>query len=343
MKREVLVISHADADGHIIAEQARRNLESIDSFNVSVIVDPTRTRDHHMWLRLDSFPEVERADLVFFMDMMFGPDKFAEEASALVAFASARPAKKFFLIDHHPFPLRRLEKADNVRMIYRRDVFDVAFGPRSEMMVVAALCEKQRKEVADIVTPLHEQLAVGMRRAAAHGGDLPGEKLLALLRANRWTELLDLASEDKAEHWLPRGRRVAGHVPSAALVAATEAATRLLSGQAPVSDYKTPRPRSDEMAYDMTQAAFAYDHGVRVRRRNVGVSAKDQEAILTLLEVAALSLTERPDATFTLDDLIRQAQELGGDEVAIAREDAEVVLEKANFVERVGKKELRFR
>jgi hypothetical protein len=128
---QVLVIGHADADGHLIAEQVRRNLASVESFAVKVVVDPQRTQGHRSWLKLDAFPEIASADYVFFVDLMFAPDSYTEEAAALTRFASAWPDKRFFLIDHHPLPLRLLQAAPNLRVAYRPDVCECAIGPRS--------------------------------------------------------------------------------------------------------------------------------------------------------------------------------------------------------------------
>ncbi|GEP61397.1 hypothetical protein RSO01_85630 [Reyranella soli] len=74
------------------------------------------------------------------------------------------------------------------------------------MMVVAALCEKQRHQLADVLTDQHEILAEGMRRAAALGGTLPGEKLLALLRANCWDAVAQLGKDAREQHRLPPPR-----------------------------------------------------------------------------------------------------------------------------------------
>src|ERR1700730_9108722 len=131
MMRKVLIVGHADGDGHLISEQFRRNLSSIDSFDVNVLVDPARTQDHKCWLKLDSFSEIEKANYIFFVDLMFGPQSYVEEAKELVNFAVGYFDKHFFLIDHHPLPLGRLAPADNLRSIYRPDVPECAFGPRS--------------------------------------------------------------------------------------------------------------------------------------------------------------------------------------------------------------------
>jgi hypothetical protein len=80
---------------------------------------------------------------VFFVDLMFAPSSFEAEAEALVEFAKSRPEKQFFLLDHHPLPLRRLSRANNLHSVYRSDVVDCTFGHASWLMVIAALLEKQ--------------------------------------------------------------------------------------------------------------------------------------------------------------------------------------------------------
>jgi hypothetical protein len=337
MKHDVLVVGHADADGHLIAEQVRRNLAQVSSFDVRVVVDPTRTRDHKAWLHLDSIEEIESADYVFFVDMMFAPSTYIEEANALTDFVQERPYKRFFLIDHHPLPLRRLETADNLRVIYRPDVSDCAIGQRSGMMVVAAICENQGDEVADVKSPVHDTLARGIRRAAARGGPLPGEKLLALLKADCWDGLWALGNDDPQYHYLPRGLRPAGRPLSEALTELDELADSLLAY--PDSAPETAKHSHDwrnAMAYDVDvgQEQLTYDSGLRTIQSNVPPSPKDLGVIVTLLEVAALSLTTEAGATFTLDQLIREAREIGG--VALDDRDVRIVLKKSRFLENLG-------
>lgn len=344
MKQSVLVVGHADADGHIITEQVRRNLARISRFDVKAVVDPQRTRDHKAWLKLDSIHEIADADMIFFVDLMFAPASFAEESRALVDFVSGYAEKRFYLFDHHPLPLKRLEAAKNLRVIYRPEVFECAIGPRSGMMVVAALCEKQRAQVADITRSTHEVLAEGMRRAAALGGDLNGDKLLALLRANCWSELLDLGQDAREHHKLPRGRRPSEYEPSPALRKLNNTATQLLShaskGRLSADDTKG----SKAMAYDadVSQERYSYESGHRARQTNKVASPRDLETIITLLEVAALSLTTEEGATFTREQLIREAKATGGEEIDLRDEDIDIVLQKQGFLVKVGK-ELRLR
>ena len=66
------------------------------------------------------------------------PLETEDEAKALARFVGARPEKQFFLIDHHPLPLHRLQATQNLHMSYRPDVCECAIGPRSGLMVVAA-------------------------------------------------------------------------------------------------------------------------------------------------------------------------------------------------------------
>jgi hypothetical protein len=339
MKQSVLVVGHADADGHLIAEQTRRNLASIKTFDVSTVVDPNRTKDHRAWTALDAITEIDDADIVFFVDMMFAPSSFFDEAQALVDFVGDFPDKRFFLIDHHPLPLRRLEGAENLRVLYRPEVFDCVIGPRSGMMVIAALCEGQRKNVADITQPIHDTLALGMRRAAALGGDLPGEKLLALLKSDCWAGLLELGKDDRELHRLPRGRRPLNQPRSKALRLLEEAAEDLLArGIKRAPRVGSSKQGSSDMSYDVdvAQERFSHESGHRARIKNAPVPTNDLETIITLLEVAALSLTTKPGETFTRAELIREARRFAGDEIEIDDEDIKIVLTKQSFLRQAG-------
>lgn len=337
MKQSVLVVGHADADGHLIAEQVRRNLALIETFDVSTVVDPVRTKDHNAWLHLDTISEIDDADIVFFVDMMFAPASFVEESRALVDFVEDHDDKRFFLIDHHPLPLRRLAPAENLRVLYRPEVFDCAVGPRSGMMVAAALCEGQRTNVADIKEPVHDALAMGVRRAAAIGGPLPGEKLSALMRSDCWGALVSLGEEDREFHRLPRGRRAQNQPRSKVLTSLDKIASEML---APVGARRQDaiNKRRDAMAYDIdiAEERFAVEGGHRRRVQNVTVQPRDLETILTILEVAALSLMKTPDSTFTAKELIKEAKKIAGDELELREDDINIVLHKQGFLRKVG-------
>ena len=340
MKQSVLVIGHADADGHLITEQVRRNLSLLNCFDVKAIVDPNRTQDHKVWNRLDGLTEIEDADIVFFVDLMFAPMSFDAEAQALVSFVNRHDGKRFFLLDHHPLPLRHLSAADNLRVIYRPDVFECAIGPRSGMMVVAALCERQAPKVSDITKPIHKDLAVAMRRAAALGDVLPGERLLTLLQFDCWSALAELAGEDSSLHYLPRGRRPLNRPRSEALKQLDETAEELMSGFARAPQSHRHSGEAENMSYDVgiAQEKFTIESGRRTRVRNEHAHSRDLETIVTALEVAALSLTTSPGATFTRDRLISEARDLVGDNIELHEEDIGIVLKKQSFLKRSGKK-----
>ena len=336
MKQSVLVVGHADADGHLIAEQVRRNLASIERFEVRAVVDPERTMNHKAWLKLEDITEIEDADIVFFVDLMFSPNSFAEEAKALTNFVGDYSKKKFFLVDHHPLPLRLLAPAENLRVLYRPDVFECTLGPRSDMMVVAALCEKQGSWVADIREPIHDTIEVGMRRAAAIGGDLPGESLLALLRANCWAGISMLGRDDREFHRLPRGRRSPTRPPSEILKKLSKAAEEILGGQPPAAITEW----EEEMSYDIGEGVYVSEGDHRQRVKKEAVNGRDLEAIVTTLEVAALSLSPENDSTFTREQLIAEAHSLCGDAIALQDEDIKIVLNKHSFLRRTGKGKL---
>lgn len=340
-RHRALIVGHADADGHIIVEQSRRNLAETGAFDIKIVVDPARTKDHKAWTHLEAIEEIVGAEYVFFLDLMFAPASYAEEARALMHFARSYPEKRFFLIDHHPLPLQRLAAADNLRVMYRPDVAECAIGPRSGMMVVAALCEPQFSEAAsEVKNSLHETLARGMKRAAALGGPLPGEKLLALLKADRWIDLLALGREDPKFHQLPRGRRARDQPQSETLAKLEENAVELLPNpQGRRAHVTNIQAKGTTMAYDVDvgKQELSYDTGRYNLQRNVPPSPKDLGVITTMLELAALSLTTAPGTTFTLEQLIREARDIAGGHTELREEDVKIVLKKARFVEKVGK------
>lgn len=308
--RNVLVVGHADADGHVIAEQTRRNLSRVSSFDVELVVDPERTKDHRAWTKLDAIPELEGRDIVVFVDMMFAPASFAAEAAALVVFAKAHPDTLFFVLDHHPLPLGRLSQAPNLRALYRDDVYECTLGTPSNMMVAAALCEKQDSAVKSKKTPDDIDRAEGLRRAAAPGGTLAGAKLSALLRADRWEELAQLGREDAKFHRLTRGRRSSSEPPSPMLRVLDDIANDLLASTKGANKNSHILPTAGTaMSYDIDEKD---PHGSAPVPLGRTADPRDLETILTLLELAALELSPKPDSTFTLDALLREACALWG-------------------------------
>lgn len=324
--KPVLIVSHADADGHIIAEQTRRNLAMVPAFSVSTVVDPARTRDHRVWMRLGQIREIDVSEIVFFVDLMFAPDSFVAEANALSEFAMERPAKRFFVLDHHPLPLERLRRAPNLGAAYRADVVDCTFGRASWLMVIAALLEKQptraRAESED-----QKLLAEGIRRAAAIGGPLPGEKLLALIRFECWDELIELGRDDPSFHRLPRGFRPAKAKVSNILRRLDRRAADLVQSSTVPGD----GGRSAAVSYDLE----LLEPGVVPAPTPASLYASDLEPIVMLLELAAIYLTRDPNSSFTKEQLIGKARELSGAALPLNEIDMKIVLGKAGFLKKL--------
>lgn len=59
---------------------------------------------------------------------------------------------------------------------------------------------------------------------------------------------------------------------------------------------------------------------------------RDLEAIVMLLELAAIYLTQGPESTFTARELIDEARVIGGDGLQLDEADVKIVLGKAGFL-----------
>ena len=70
---------------------------------------------------------------------------------------------------------------------------------------------------------------------------------------------------------------------------------------------------------------------------------RDLETIVSLMELAAISLTTMTNTTFTKDELFREAQAYGGAEVPLHRVDFDIVLSHAKFIRPVRGRRLRLR
>jgi hypothetical protein len=331
--RPVLVVSHADADGHVIAEQVSRNCRRA-GFDVNTVVDPSRTKDHKTWTKLEGITEIEDAEIVLFVDLMFAPSSYAAEAQALVDFAVQRPQKRFFVLDHHPVPKRLLERAANLHSAYRRDVVDCTFGTPSWLMGIAALLEKQPTRVREVAGEHHRLLAEGIRRAAAPGGGLAGPKLLALLRAECWDALVALGRDERSHHRLPRGRRPRVWQPSAAMEELDALASRLLRPNTVSRRGQPTQEGKTQMSYDLEFPVSSIASKADV----VQMDGSDLETIVILLELAAISLTSKPGDTFTNEQLLAEARELGG-RATLESADVDIVLEKASFLKKERKRQ----
>lgn len=86
------------------------------------------------------------------------------------------------------------------------------------------------------------------------------------------------------------------------------------------------------MAFDVQQDRFLINLGSDFDRSNYPTETRDLEAIVTLLELAAITLTNSPGSTFSKEELLKCARDYSGDDVEIRDSDVDIVLEKASFL-----------
>jgi len=217
-----LIVGHADADGHLAAEQSRRNAERGGARSCRVYVDAKHTAGYRMWRdHLDEIP-IEGSDVVIFVDLMFRPDDVSGSVGALVNLAQRNAEKTFVVIDHHPMPgLPALPT--NLIILFTPAVYTCCFGPPSKLMVVASICDDDEEPVSELIDKTARRRALGMERAAADP-ELAGSRLLRLLADDRWDLIEGLADEPKDFHRRVRGRRHSNQPLSPALNEARVAA-----------------------------------------------------------------------------------------------------------------------
>ena len=216
-----VVFGHADADGHLAAEQSRRNLEA-EGFKVQETVVSQVTRSHRFWEH--GFPSYrfDGIALVVIVDIAFSFKCPARSLDALLEVVDSSPDTRFVVVDHHPLLFPTSERP-NLTLVQATSVFDCCYGrPSEELMVPAAICDGDAAAVRPRITETFEKWAVGMRRAAADRTGLAGSKLMALLKRSRWDLLEALAAEPKHLHSSVRGLRRSSCLPSPALNAAQE-------------------------------------------------------------------------------------------------------------------------
>ena len=221
--RRVMVVGHADGDGYLAAEQTRRNAMRAGAVSCKVFVHPRITSGYRFWERyLEDF-DVEDANTIIFVDIMLNYKSPRESFDRIVDRAIRYPDHLFVVIDHHP--VRDLPAPpSNVQIKFSDAVYDCCFGPPSDLMIMASICDRDEQPVKERITDVHRRRALGVTRAAADRGGLAGELLIKLLEAGRWQILEALGQEDKRLHRTVRGVRVAANGETAALQAARAAA-----------------------------------------------------------------------------------------------------------------------
>ena len=199
--RSAIVFGHADADGHLAAEQTGEWLAQ-QGINVKIIVS-SETRNYHFWGKLANF-DLSNYDMVIVVDIAFRFRDPSDSLTRLLNVSDRHPRKQFIVIDHHPL-MHPPRYRENVQLIEVADPYDCCLGvPEPELMQVAALCDGSPTAVTP--APLLKKRALGVKRAAADVS-VAGDRLLKLIRERQWSFFEALADEDHEMHRSARGFR----------------------------------------------------------------------------------------------------------------------------------------
>ena len=197
-----ILFGHADADGHLAAEQSRDWLVK-RGVSVETVVS-SETRNYRFWEKLPKF-DLSSYGMVVVVDIAFKFRDPNDSLARLLAVSDQQQHKEFVVIDHHPLALPQ-EPRQNVQLIEVKDPYDCCLGePDPELMQVAALCDGAPTAVRP--TPLLKRRALGVKRAAADVRGVAGSQLLQLIRERRWEFFEALAQEDREMHRSSRGFR----------------------------------------------------------------------------------------------------------------------------------------
>jgi hypothetical protein len=203
---KAIIFGHSDGDGHLAAEQTRRNLEDDGCDVTSVIVHPMWTRNFRFWEQ--HFQEADFGDNehVFVVDIMLASPDVDATWAAVCSRVRKETDRRFYLIDHHkvsmPSTLPR-----NLHVEIRDTVYECCYGTPSELMLIASICDRDEEPVAGKLTERHRRLARGVTRASTERNVLSGQPLLYLLRNDHWSVFEQLADEPADFHRTFYGNR----------------------------------------------------------------------------------------------------------------------------------------
>ena len=201
-QNSAILFGHADADGHLAAEQTRNWLVE-RGVSVETVVS-SETRNYRFWEKLPKF-DLSSYGIVVIVDIAFKFRDPNDSLARLLAVSDQQRHREFVVIDHHPLALPQ-EPRQNVQLIEVKDPYDCCLGdPDPELMQVAALCDGAPTAVRP--TPLLRRRALGVKRAAADVGGVAGNRLLQLIRERRWDFFEALSEEDREMHRSSRGIR----------------------------------------------------------------------------------------------------------------------------------------
>lgn len=221
--RRVLIFGHADGDGHLSAVRSKQNVLSDGAASCDLVVEPSLTQSYRFWERGFQDADLGAADLVIGVDIMLNFRNPVRSIDAIAARAVQEPGRQFVLIDHHP--VENLPSLpENVALYFTPTVFGCCYGPPDELMIIAAICDRDERPVEDLILPIHRHRALGISRAAVDFGGVSGPGLLGLIESKRWDVVEALADEPREAHRTVRGRRPKSVETSPALSNARDAA-----------------------------------------------------------------------------------------------------------------------
>ena len=205
---KAIIFGHADGDGHLAAIQSAENLRAENIDVLEIIVDPVKTRNYKFWEDYFQNRDFKGADIVVIVDIMFHPTSPQRSYEALMSRLRLEQATKFIVIDHHP--VHNIPKPPkNLTLNFVDDVFDCCYGEPSELMVLAAICDKDETAVESRITDVHRKRAAGIKRAVTDRYALAGGPTLRLIEDRAWSIFEQLADEPAAFHRTFYGNRVA--------------------------------------------------------------------------------------------------------------------------------------
>ena len=145
--------------------------------------------------------------LVVVVDIAFNFRDPLQSLKPVLRTVDNHPNTQFVVIDHHPLRQPK-EPRSNLSLVEVDSAYECCFGhPSDELMVVAAICDRDEKVVRKRITPEFKKRAIGVRRAAADILGLAGFRLLNLIRRRQWEFFEALAEEPQKLHISARGRR----------------------------------------------------------------------------------------------------------------------------------------
>ena len=203
-----IVFGHADGDGHLAAVQSAENLRAEKTDVLDIVVDPTKTLNYRFWETCFQTCDFNGADIVIVVDIMFHPTNPQRSYEALFNRVRMQQHTKFIVIDHHP--VHNISKQPkNLTLDFVEDVFDCCYGEPTELMILAAICDKDETAVKSRITDLHRKRAIGIKRAVSDRRALAGRPTLKLIEDRAWGIFEQLADEPAAFHRTFYGNRVA--------------------------------------------------------------------------------------------------------------------------------------